>query len=394
MHLQLSDLDGLARLAVAGVVGVTDLAEHLHDGIARTATLRPAGQTQRSSGITGLVYRSVRGVTGLVGGALELGLGAAARIAPTTPAADASAQRIRSLAILNGVLGDTLEQQGNPLALPMRLLHERRELDPVTAAQQLPFGGKVALLIHGLCLDEACWNADPEQSDNVDLPQRLAEQGWTVLRLRYNSGRPIHRNGRELSALLQTVFDESGSGPEQFALLGHSMGGLVARSAVHYGIEAGHAWTGRLDRLVCIATPHHGSPLERIGYGIDRALGISRYSAPFARIGKIRSAGITDLRHGRILDVPNDGSHVPTLVPPQARCYSMAACLDADPDSLRARHFGDGLVPVPAALGIHPDPARALQLADDHRHVVTETGHLAILRSAEAAARIQTWLND
>lgn len=393
VHLPLSDLDGLARLAVSGVVGVTDLVEHLHGRIARTATLRAAGQTQRTDGITGLVYRSVRGVTGVVGGALELGLGAAARVAPAESSAQASPRRIRSIAILNGVLGDTLESSGNPLALPMCLLHDGRELNPA-AAQALCRGGKVALLIHGLCLDEACWDADPEQLDDADLPRQLAEEGWTVLRLRYNTGRPIHANGRDLSVLLQTLAGSAPRRVDQLSILGHSMGGLVARSAIHQGIESGHDWVRRLDRLVCIATPHHGSPLERIGHGIDRVLGISRYSAPFARIGKIRSAGITDLRHGRILDVPNDGSPVPTLLPPQARCYSMAACLDTSPDSLRARHFGDGLVPVPAALGIHPDPARALQLGDDQRHVITETGHLAILRSAEAAARIQTWLND
>ncbi|PKL96863.1 MAG: hypothetical protein CVV18_00095 [Gammaproteobacteria bacterium HGW-Gammaproteobacteria-8] len=214
------------------------------------------------------------------------------------------------------------------------------------------------------------------------------------MRLRYNTGRPIHANGRDLAALLQGLIGDSTSGVNQLAILGHSMGGLVARSAAHHGIQAGHAWTGRLERLVCIATPHHGSPLERIGHGIDRALGISRYSAPFARLGKIRSAGITDLRHGRIVDVPNDGTPVPTLLPSHTRCYNIAATLDSDPNSLRSRHVGDGLVPVPAALGLHPDPRRALTIAAGQRHVITETGHLEVLKSSEAAARIQAWLSD
>jgi pimeloyl-ACP methyl ester carboxylesterase len=391
-HVQISDLDGLARLAVDGVTGVTDLVEHLHGTISRGAMLRSPDTEHRTGGITGLVYRSVRGVTGLVGGALELSLGTAARFGSAESSAPISTQRIRTIAILNGVLGDTLENRGNPLALPMRLLHEGRELQPEIAAQMLGPGAKVALLIHGLCLDEACWDAVPEQTGSADLPQQLARQGWTVLRLRYNSGRPIHANGRDLSALLQNLAGRDSAAVDRLSILGHSMGGLVARSAAHQGLEAGHDWTRRLDQLLCIATPHHGSPLERIGHGIDRALGISRYSLPFARLGKIRSAGITDLRHGRILDLPNDGRPIPTLLPPQTRCYSMAACLDADPYSMKSRHFGDGLVPVPAALGVHRDPARVLPAAQ--RHVITETGHLAILQSAAAAQCIETWLRD
>ena len=391
VHLQISDIDGLARLAVSGVTGVTDLVEHLHGTILRSVTLRRADDGQRTRGITGLVYRSVRGVTGLVGGTLELGLGAAAARQVTTKS---SAERIRTIAILNGVLGDTLEARGNPLALPMRLLHDGLELGPEAAAHVVPAGGKLALLIHGLCLDEACWDGDPEQLDSADLPRRLADQGWTVLRLRYNSGRPIHANGRDLAAMLQLLVGKEDTSVDQLAILGHSMGGLVARSAAHQGIDAGHDWTRRLDQLVCIATPHHGSPLERIGHGIDRALDISRYSAPFARLGKIRSAGITDLRHGRILDVPNDAAPVATRMPPQTRRYHLAATLDADPGSLRSRHYGDGLVPVPAALGDHPDPARALPLSAKNRHVITETGHLAVLRSTEAVERIEAWLNE
>ncbi len=174
-HVQLSDLDGLARLAVDGVTGVTDLVEHLHGGIAGTVTLRRSVQTQRTRGITGLVYRSVRGVTGLVGGALQLGLGTAARIVPAEQRS--SAARIRAIAILNGVLGDTLESRDNPLALPMRLLHDGRELIPEAARLPPNPGGRLALLVHGLCLDEACWDSDPEAADHADLPRQLAEQG-------------------------------------------------------------------------------------------------------------------------------------------------------------------------------------------------------------------------
>lgn len=401
-HLQFSDLDGVARLAVAGVVGVTDLVEQVHDGTARTATLRPVGQTRRTRGITGLVYRTVRGVTGLVGGALELGLGAAVRWMPAEAPVQSSDQRIRALAILNGVIGDTLEQQANPLALTMCLLDERGQSTNLSNFGVRSSSRKVAVLIHGLCLDEACWDANSNANRNAnrnparatDLPRQLAGRGWRVLRLRYNTGRPIHANGRDLAALLQDLIADQGPEIDELVLLGHSMGGLVARSAAHHGVVAGHDWTGRLGRIVCIATPHHGSPLERIGHAFDRLLASSRFSAPFARIGRLRSAGITDLRHGRIIDAPGDAAPVPILVPPHTRCYNLAATLDTDPDSLRSRQLGDGLVPVPAALGLPPDPHRTSAEANARHHVVTRTGHLAVLQSGTAVARIRRWLDD
>jgi hypothetical protein len=35
---------------------------------------------------------------------------------------------------------------------------------------------------------------------------------------------------------------------------------------------------------------------------VDLILGVSAYTAPLARLGKIRSAGITDLRYGNLVD--------------------------------------------------------------------------------------------
>ena len=111
------------------------------------------------------------------------------------------------------------------------------------------------------------------------------------------------------------------------------MGGLVARSACHYGAAAGHAWLRHLRTLVFLGTPHHGAPMERGGNWIDLLLGISPYSAPLARLGKIRSAGITDLRYGNLTHEDWQGRDrfargdrrrfVP--LPEGVRCYAIAA---------------------------------------------------------------------
>ena len=127
---------------------------------------------------------------------------------------------------------------------------------------------------------------DPK--DVRDLAALARDLGFTPIYLRYNSGRHVSENGRDLAALLERLEAEWPAPIEELAIVGYSMGGLVARSACHAGEAASHGWRDRLRTLVCLGTPHHGSPLERWGNLVDRLLGVSRYSAPFARLGKIR----------------------------------------------------------------------------------------------------------
>ncbi|UUZ51461.1 GPI inositol-deacylase [Massilia sp. B-10] len=89
---------------------------------------------------------------------------------------------------------------------------------------------------------------------------------------------------------------------DELLIVAHSMGGLVARSACHAAQEEGHSWPGLLRKMAFLGTPHHGAPLERGGNWVHLVTDLSAYSAPFSRLAKIRSAGITDLRHGSVLD--------------------------------------------------------------------------------------------
>jgi pimeloyl-ACP methyl ester carboxylesterase len=185
-------------------------------------------------------------------------------------------------------------------------------------------------------------------------------------------------------------------------VLAHSMGGLVARSACHYGSLAGHAWVKRLDRLVFLGAPHFGAPLERAGTGVDRVLEISPYSAPFARIGKVRSAGIRDLGHGYLRDEDWQmasraarASRTVTPLPSGVKCCAMAASRQPRPpvaEGVRVR--GDGLVPIDSALGRHRDGSRDLGFADECRRIGYDMGHLQLLDAAEAYETIRGWLSD
>jgi pimeloyl-ACP methyl ester carboxylesterase len=182
-------------------------------------------------------------------------------------------------------------------------------------------------------------------------------------------------------------------------MLGHSMGGLVARSALHHGAliqRGGLRWPARVNDLVCLGTPHQGAPLERAGHGVDVLLSAAPYAAPLARLGKLRSAGINDMRLGNIVSgrAGDADSHQcePVSLPTTARCFAVAASLGPAAGSLKGKLLGDGLVPVASALGQHHEADRHLAFAADRQAVVHDTGHLDLLASAEVFALLRQWL--
>lgn len=393
------DLRGAARLVTDATTGLTDLVEALHARIGRLPGLGAPPADGRTRGVSGVVYRSVRGATRLVGGSIDALLGL---LEPALADDDraAGAEREAVVAALNGVLGDYLAATANPLATPMAWRRGGRPLvlERAALSAALPqAGARLLVLIHGLCMNDLQWRRDGHDH-GADLAQAL---GWTPVYLHYNSGLHVSINGRQMARELERLVDQWPRPLERLALLGHSMGGLVARSAVHQATEAGLRWPARLEDLVCLGTPHHGAPLERAGNWIDQLLGAAPYAAPFARLGRLRSAGITDLRHGLLLDedwVGRDrfargaASSHPVPLPAGVRCGAVAASLGQQDGDLKARLLGDGLVPLDSALGRHPDPARTLAFAADRQWVCHGTGHLGLLSSAEVAARLRLWL--
>jgi hypothetical protein len=405
--VRVADLRGGAHLAVAAVLGATDVVESMHATIARGAWPVGRGGRERTSGITGFVYRAVRGTTRLVGTGLDAGL---ALLAGEHVEGPASPRREAVVAAVNGLWGDRLAATGNPLSTPMTLRLDGVPIDPADPRPALAEGDgrRLLLMVHGLCMNDLQW-----RRNGHDHGEALArEGGWTPLRLRYSSGRAVADNGRALARLLETVLARWPVEVESLAIVGHSMGGLVARSACHAAQAAGHRWPASLSALVFLGTPHHGAPLERGGHAIDRLLAVSPYAAPLARIGLTRSAGIQDLRHGRVREDevdagggstgrgPASSARAPrgrdprgaTPLPAGVPAFTVAATTALRAEGWRAARIGDGLVPLASALGDHGDPRLALGIPPSHRLVVASANHWDLLDRPEVAARLRGWL--
>jgi pimeloyl-ACP methyl ester carboxylesterase len=257
-----------------------------------------------------------------------------------------------AIAAVNALRGDTLERDANPLALPMSV-RRRGEIVPLPSAERL------VVFVHGLGETEFAWGRDPY---GARLP------GWTPVYVRYNTGRKVSDNGASLAALLD------GTDAREIALIGHSMGGLVARAACHHGGD----WTERVRVTVSLGTPHLGAPLANIVHHAGTGLGRFRETRPFANLLDRRSAGIRDLRHGFLLD------EVPLLEGP-AHCF-VSATVTRTPTHPVGRLVGDTLVLSTSASGRgHLTFHEGLELGGTH--------HLALLNHPAIHEQLLIWLS-
>ena len=402
-HIRPADLKAAAQLAAQATHGVINIAEGVHQAVRRRLGLSDGASHERANGLTGQIYQVVRGVTRLVGWGTDAALGALLPLVDD-PAGhpEASPEREAVLAALNGVLGDRLQLTGNPLAQPMLLRHGGQTLPlnpPAALATQLGAQASphLLLLVHGLCMNDTQW-----RRNGHDHGERLAKElGCTPVYLRYNTGQHTSTNGRELALQLERLVSAWPLPLERITIVGHSMGGLVARSAVQVAREAGMRWPSLLRELVFLGTPHHGAPLERAGHGVDLLLAATPFTLPFTRLGQLRSAGITDLRHGHVQDADWQGRdrfasaqdhRAPLPLPEGVACFTVAATLAGQRGVLADRLTGDGLVPLNSALGRHDDPARQLAFDKDHQHIAYRTGHLDLLSSPQVATTLLAWL--
>lgn len=383
----IEDLRGAGRLAVEATKGITALVEEMHRAIAAGPTIlgRPLEGPARA--VTGLIYGSIREVTNVVGAGVDWAL---QQLAPMLEGNIPGPERAALLAIVNGVLGDYLEATNNPLAIAMRLRHVW-----TTVPEEVPpTNRKLLVMVHGSCMSDRDWSRAGH-----DHGEELArELGFELVYLHYNSGLHISTNGSEFASLLDTFVSERAETIDDIVIIGHSMGGLLARSACHSAELSHMPWRDKLRAIVFLGTPHHGAPLERAGNWIDTVLGVHRYSVPLARLGKIRSAGVTDLRFGFVLDEHWAGrdrfafagdERQPLPLPQSVACYAIAGSLTRE-TSPKMR--GDGMVPVKSALGLHARPQLTLAFPEANTFTALGVSHQGLLGRDEVYEQLRAWL--
>jgi alpha-beta hydrolase superfamily lysophospholipase len=406
---EIRDVAALTRL---GLQGGTARVHELHRGIADRAfrAVGPAATPVRlvHDAIAGLSYGSVRlalGVGARAAGELAALAGDAASID------DAPAGRV-ALAVLNGAHGDLVQRAAPALDVGMTVRVAGRAVAPRPEALRAAFPGatgRLVVFLHGLTESERSWEYRGERHSGrpgVTYGTRLRDElGLTPVYLRYNTGLHVSDNGRSLDALLDALVAAWPVPVQDVVLVGHSMGGLVARSALHRaggGTPDAAGWTALVRDTITLGSPHLGAPLERGVHRLTAALALLPETRPLARLLALRSVGIKDLRRGtlveqdwsgRDLDAPGAADHTHVPLTDGARHFVVLATLSRDPAGRAADLLGDLLVTPRSATGDTGDDDR-LAFPADHVHRLGGLHHFDLLNHPRVHARIRRWLEE
>ncbi|HUB04454.1 MAG TPA: alpha/beta hydrolase [Solirubrobacteraceae bacterium] len=398
------ELAALGDLASEAAAGAAKQIHEVHTGI--------AGRVWRRVGPASLPVRLIhdRIAEGAYTVAAELTrtvVRAGAHAASAARPADApSMQRSPAgravVSALNGAFGDTLERRGNPLALGMTFRRRGRdvEVSPESLAEAYPNAKpRLAVFIHGLCETDDAWKLGAAR--HVPYGHRMEiELGYSPLYLRYNTGRHISESGRELAEHLDRLISAWPVAVDEVVLIGHSMGGLVARSACYYGARS--ACVAKVRHVVTLGTPHRGAPLEQVTNAATHALARLPETRPLAKALNLRSSGIKDLRYGYLVDecwldqdcdafLLNTSREIPFL--PTARHYFICATLSREVDAPVGRIIGDLLVLQPSAWA-HPGRGKRLQFAVENYYHLGGANHFDLLNHPAIYAQMRRCLTS
>jgi len=411
---------------------VVDLVEETHESVAKkperwrgnAARLGEgaAGVGALQGGIARLVYESIRRVNRGVEAVGGLAVSAVDRsgvgpLLSEQAALALDAEVARELAwwsdtaqsALNAWAGDFLARRENGLSIPLEFFAAGKRVGCTRESlrEVLPEAtGKLCIFVHGLGCNDATWSfraqeqfGDPAANYGAFLARDL---GYSALYVRYNTGLHISQNARALARAIDELLAVYPVQVTELALVGHSMGGLVARGAAHYAQLEERPWASRLRHLLCIGSPHLGAPLERATNWLTHLL--MRFDTPGtqvpAKLLNSRSAGIKDLRFGYVLDedwtdkdpdacLRDERNDVPLL--PHVTYGFVAATFTRDPEHPLGRLLGDMLVSVPSALGQSPE---GRHVRFDLGEVVAGVHHIAMLNHPKVYQLVRRFLSS
>jgi pimeloyl-ACP methyl ester carboxylesterase len=378
--------------------GIGDIHTGLSDRVFSLVGPRARPVKVVHDAIAGGVYTAVRASHGLLGRATDAGL---ARRELTDPRPLSTSPRGAAvLAAINGLVGDELHAAGSDLQEPMaiRVAGDLVPPDPGGLATAFPDPApRVVVFLHGLMETEHAWALGGRETYGARLARDL---GVTPVFVRFNTGRHISENGRSLADLLGALFANWPVPVEEIALVGHSMGGLVARSACHRAADRHEAWTRTVRHVVSLGSPHMGAPLAQGVHWLSHGLDKLPETRPVANFLRRRSSGIRDLRHGSLVDEDWLGrdpdelraaacAEVP-LLEGATHCF-VTATVTRSPRHPVGRLVGDWLVLGPSAAG--KSRTRRLAFEEEHGLRLGGANHLALLNHPQVYAKLREWLS-
>jgi pimeloyl-ACP methyl ester carboxylesterase len=401
------EMRAAGRLATRTLADTVGQVEQVHRAVAARAfaLTNPASLPIRvlHHGIATGAYAVIRGAVLAAGLATSELVGVAAR--STRPAGSTPRSNLAQ-AVLNATLGNELADQGNPLAIQMAIRHARSDVAPRPDALEVAFPGatsKVAVFIHGLGETEESWRLHADRhGDGKEFTygSRLAhELDYTPVYLRYNTGLHISENGQHLATLLDEFVAASPVPVAELILVGHSMGGLVARSACHYAQRRSHSWVSTLRHVFYLGTPHLGAGLEQWVNRFSDVLRKLDASRPLASVLDRRSAGIKDLHAGYLLDDDwREGSPAPRRQPCDVPLisgvnhYAVSATVTTSRRNPLGRFVGDLFVQPDSAHGRSNRGGHLLFTADHTRHF-RGMHHFSLLNHPSVYEAMREWLD-
>ena len=391
---------GLSNLLHDAIEKTSELVQGAQDSAARRTyavleQITPlAGAVHHvQQAVTAAVHSSIRATSGGLRTLEGVGIAALASKSETSKAIRGFD---KAQAALNALYGDFLHRRESGLEIELGM-YDRGEPLPLEREALLlarpQASGKICILVHGLGCTE--WEWIPPGGGETFGEMLARDLGYTSYTVRYNSGLHISENGRALAKLIERLLREHPQPVTEIALIGHSMGGLVVRSAAHYG----PAWSHLLKHVVCLGSPHLGAPLEKAVHLLASTLGAFETAGTKvpAQVLQGRSAGIKDLRYGYVVDddwlgkdpdelLKNHAREIP-LVESAAYCF-VAACLTRDTAHPLGQILGDALVRVPSASG----RSKSRHISFHFGRVLGGLGHLDLQYHPQVYEVLRGWL--
>jgi pimeloyl-ACP methyl ester carboxylesterase len=409
-RLKQGHIQAIGQLAGKALAQNVAVVRGVHEAVSARVfwALGPSALPVRMAhnGIAGGVYRLLEGTHRVMPQAVASGVALLDTGGATERSASPGASVV--LGIVNGILGDSLVTDRNDLALPMAIKDRGYEIDLTRAALTTAFpdaGTRLVVFVHGLCESDRSWffrqGSEPDAQETSYGTGLQRDLGYLPLYVQYNTGLHVSENGRALADMLSKIVEEWPCPVEEIALVGHSMGGLVVRSACHQAAQKEETWPSLVRHVCCLGTPHLGSHLEQGANVVAWALGRLPETRPFAGLLNSRSVGIKDMRFGSCLEgdwrdrdpdelLKNSCEDVPFL--PGTNYYFVAATVTRDRHHPFGQVVGDLLVRSASASG--SGRRRVLPFEDDNGRHLGGLHHFHLLNHPAVYEQIRFWLAD